>query len=134
MELWKYGNRKMKIRLFQLFTDIQSSAKIHKEQGKAQKYTAEGNNSTCSNYRGIALLSTIKKSILKGKLQPRVENILGKKQCGFLKGSSVTDTIFTVKQIMEKRRKCNQPSYMLRLDYKKGYIQEMLQSYNIPRN
>jgi len=42
-------------------------------------------------------------------------------QCGFRKGRSCIDTIFTVQQIMEKRREHNLPLFLLFIDYEKAY-------------
>jgi len=42
-------------------------------------------------------------------------------QCGFSKGCSCTDAIFTVQQIMEKRKEHNLPLFLLFIDYEKAY-------------
>jgi len=42
-------------------------------------------------------------------------------QCGFRKGRSYADAIFTVQQIMEKRKEHNLPLFLLFIDYKKAY-------------
>jgi len=42
-------------------------------------------------------------------------------QCGFRKGRSCTDAIFTVQQIMEKRKEHNLPPFLLFIDYEKAY-------------
>ena len=42
-------------------------------------------------------------------------------QCGFRKGRSCTDAIFTVQQIMEKRKEHNLPLFLLFIDYEKAY-------------
>jgi len=42
-------------------------------------------------------------------------------QCGFRKGRSCIDAIFTVQQIMEKRREHNLPLFLLYIDYGKAY-------------
>ena len=44
-----------------------------------------------------------------------------KEQCGFRKGCSCTDAIFTVQQIMEKRKKHNLLLFLLFIDYEKAY-------------
>ena len=43
------------------------------------------------------------------------------KQCGFRKGRSCTDAIFTVQQIIEKRKEHNLPLFFLSIDYEKAY-------------
>ena len=42
-------------------------------------------------------------------------------QCGFRKGRSCTDAIFTVQQIMDKRKEHNLPLFLLFIDYEKAY-------------
>jgi hypothetical protein len=42
-------------------------------------------------------------------------------QCGFRKGRSFTDAIFTVQQIIEKRKEHNLPLYILFVDFAKAY-------------
>ena len=42
-------------------------------------------------------------------------------QCGFRKGRSCTDAIFTVQQTMEKRKEHNLPLSLLFIDYEKAY-------------
>jgi retron-type reverse transcriptase len=42
-------------------------------------------------------------------------------QCGFRKGRSCTDAIFTMQQLMEKRKEHNLPLFLLFIDYEKAY-------------
>ena len=42
-------------------------------------------------------------------------------QCGFRKGRSCTDAIFTVQQIIEKRKEHSLPLFLLFIDYEKAY-------------
>ena len=42
-------------------------------------------------------------------------------QCGCRNGRSCTDAIFTVQQIMEKRKEHNLPLFLLFIDYEKAY-------------
>ena len=82
------------------------------ENGTNYKYLQKRNRNECKNYRGIALLPTCYKlytSILKTKLQPIAEGLLLEEQCDFRKGRSCIDAIFTLKQIMEKKREFNEP-------------------------
>jgi hypothetical protein len=79
--------------------------------------------------------------ILKDKLQPIAENILGEEQCGFRKGRSTTGAIFTIKQITGKRSEFNRQLYMVFLDYEKPHervdrqkLWKTLYSYDIPKN
>ena len=50
-----------------------------------------------------------------------LEDEMVEEQCGFRKGRSCTDAIFTVQQIMEKRKEHNLPLFFLFIDYEKAY-------------
>ena len=67
----------------------------------------KGTKTKCENYRGITLLPTAYKlfaNIIKNRLNEYLEDKMVEEQCGFRKGRSCTDAIFTVQHIMEKRR------------------------------
>jgi hypothetical protein len=49
------------------------------------------------------------------------ETKLSEEQCGFRKGISCMDGIFTTKLIIEKRREYNLPTYLLFIDYEKAF-------------
>jgi hypothetical protein len=108
MELLKYGSSTLKNRLIQLLYDIWNVGRIPKEwkQPVINNIYKKGDKSQCTNYTGISLLNSVYKiciSILKAKLQPMQENVLTDEQCGFRKGRSCMDAVFTIKQIIEKR-------------------------------
>src|SRR5215469_14575369 len=69
-----------------------------------------GTKSKCENYRGITLLPTAYKlfaNIIKNRLNEHLEVKMVDEQCAFRKGRSCTDAIFTVQQIIEKRKEHN---------------------------
>jgi len=60
----------------------------------------------CSNYRGIAALPTtyiILPNILVSRLYPYVDKIIVDHQCEFRRNRSITDQIFCIRQILEKK-------------------------------
>jgi len=59
--------------------------------------------------------------IKKNGLNEYVEDEMVEEQCGFRKGRSCTDAIFTVQQIMEKRKGHNLPLFLLFIYYEKAY-------------
>ena len=68
----------------------------------------KGTKSKCENYRGITLLPTAYKpftNIIKNRLNEHVEGEMVEEQCGFRKGRSCTDAIFTVQQKIEKKKR-----------------------------
>jgi hypothetical protein len=74
--------------------------------------------------RGIALLSTAFKlyaNVLENKLNTYREAISEEEQCGFRRGRSTMDVIFTLQQILEKQREFNLPTFTLFVDYEKAY-------------
>ena len=67
----------------------------------------KGDIMTCSNYRGISLLSTAYKilsNILFNRLYPYVDANIGDYQCGFRRGRSTVEQIFNLRQILEKSK------------------------------
>jgi hypothetical protein len=79
-----------------------------------------GDNTDCSNYRGISLLSTSYKifsNILLSRLTPYVDEIIGDHQCGFRR----TDQIFRIRQILEKKWEYNGTVHQLFIDFRKAY-------------
>ena len=53
-------------------------------------------------------------SILEDKLETQIKN--AEEQQGFVKGRSITDTVFITKQIKEKAKKLNTPVYICFID------------------
>ena len=66
----------------------------------------KGDKTDCSNYRGISFLSNTYKilsNILLTGLTPYAEEIIGDRQCGFRHNRSITDHIFCVHLILDKK-------------------------------
>jgi hypothetical protein len=66
----------------------------------------KGDKTDCNNYRGIFLLSTAYKilsNIPLATLTPYVNEIIGDHQCGFHHNRSITDQIFYIRQMVEKK-------------------------------
>jgi len=49
-----------------------------------------------------------------------MEDEMAEEQCGFRKGRSCTGAIFTVQQIIDKRKEHNLPLFLLFIDYEKA--------------
>ena len=65
----------------------------------------KGDNTVCSNYRGIALVSQAAKvfsRIFERRVRACVEDVLGEWQHGFRPGRGTIDLVFTMKIILEK--------------------------------
>jgi hypothetical protein len=84
----------------------------------------KGNKTDRSNYQGISLLSTsykILSNILLARLTPYTDEIIGDHQCGFRRNRSMTDQIFYIRQILEKKWEYNGTVHQLFIDFKKAY-------------
>jgi hypothetical protein len=103
----------------------------------------KGDKTDCSNYRGILLLSTsykILSNILIARLMPCADEIIGDHQCGFRHNRSVTDQIFCIQQILEKKLEYNGTTHQLFIELKKAYdavrreiLYNILIEFGIPR-
>jgi len=65
----------------------------------------KGRKSKCENYRGITTAYKLFTNIIKNRLNEHVEDEMVEEQCGFRKGCSCTYSIFTVQQIIEKKKR-----------------------------
>jgi hypothetical protein len=86
----------------------------------------EGNRWDCNNQRGISLLNVAYKvcaRIITWRLSTIHKCIFSEEQCGFLKGSSCYDCIFLIKQLIQKRREFNLPTYTLFIDYEEVFVE-----------
>jgi hypothetical protein len=84
----------------------------------------KGNRNISGNYRGISLLDSVYKlyaRILNQKLKTISECILLEEQMGFRQGQSITDAIFTLKQIIEKRREFNKETHIASIYFEKAF-------------
>lgn len=84
----------------------------------------KGNLTSCDNWRGIALLDVVGKVVgrlIQTRLQQLAERELPESQCGFRRGRSCTDQIFTVSQIVEKLFEHRTPGHLVFIDLKKAY-------------
>jgi sorting nexin-29 len=84
----------------------------------------KGDQLELNDYRGITLLNSgykIFSNLLHEHLQPYMESIVGKYQCGFRKGKSTTDQIRSMRQILEKTSEYRISTFHLFIDFKAAY-------------
>ena len=82
------------------------------------------NLSHCDNWKGISLFDVAGKvvtRILQERLQKLAEDELPESQCGFRKGRSCADMIFTVRQLVEKSCEHKSKTFFTFIDLKKAY-------------
>jgi hypothetical protein len=60
-------------------------------------------------------------NILLSSLIPYADEIIGDHQCGFRRNRSMTDQIFYIRQILEKKWEYNSTAHRLFIDFKKAY-------------
>jgi hypothetical protein len=85
----------------------------------------KGDETDCSNYRGISVLSTsykILSNILLARLTPYADEIMGDHHCGFWRNRSTTDQIFYIRQILEKKWEYNRTVPQIFRYFKKTYF------------
>ncbi|XP_065195778.1 uncharacterized protein LOC135827179 [Sycon ciliatum] len=86
----------------------------------------KGDLSLCDNWRGIALLDVVGKVVgrlIQNRLQSVAERELPESQCGFRRGRSCTDQIFSVYQSVEKLYKYEHRTggFLVFIDLRKAY-------------
>jgi len=84
----------------------------------------KGNKRDCSNYRGMPLLPATHKmlfNILLSRLISYAEEIIGDHQSGFQRNRSITDNLFCIRQILEKKWEYNEAVHQLFIEFKKAY-------------
>lgn len=84
----------------------------------------KGSTKKCSNYRLIALISHASKillHILNERLKAFLSKEIAPEQAGFVKGKGTREQIFIVRQIIEKAREFNKPTYICFVDFSKAF-------------
>ncbi|KAL0879221.1 hypothetical protein ABMA27_003004 [Loxostege sticticalis] len=84
----------------------------------------KGSTRSCSNYRLIALISHASKillHILNERLKSYLSKEIAPEQAGFVKGKGTREQILTVRQIIEKAREFNKPTYICFVDFSKAF-------------
>jgi hypothetical protein len=88
----------------------------------------------------LSTVSQLYANILKNKLNRHSESILEEEQCGIRRGRSTMEAIFTLRQILKKRREFNLPTLIIFVDYEKAYdslnrgkLWQILRDEDIPK-
>lgn len=130
--------------LYPLFCKIWEDEEVPADwrEGYLVKIPKKGDLSSCSNYRGITLLSIPGKvfnRILLNRMKEAVDPHLRDQQAGFRKERSCTDQIATLRIILEQSLEWNSPLYVNFLDYEKAFdsvdrqtLWKLLRHYGVP--
>ena len=93
-------------------------------EGCILPFPKKGDLGLAKNYRGITLTSTAAKiynALLRNRIEPKIDNILRKKQNGFRRNRSTTSQILTIRRILEGVRAKNLQATLLFVDFTKAF-------------
>jgi len=139
------GGRTICLEIRKLITSIWKKEKLPQEWKESiiVPIHNKGDETDCSNHRGISLLPTTYKilsNILLSRLISYAKEIIGDHQCGFRRNRSTIDHIFCIRQILEKKWEYNEEVHHLFIDFKKAYdsvgrevLYKILIEFDIPR-
>ena len=131
--------------LYPLFMKIWEEEQVPSEwkEGYLIKIPKKGDLSSCSNYRGITLLSIPSKvfnRVLLNRIKNAVDPMLRDQQAGFRTNRSCTDQIATLRIILEQSLEWNSPLYVNFVDYEKAFdsldrqtLWRLLRHYGVPQ-
>ena len=110
----------------------------------ANSIPKKGDLAKCDNWRGIALLDVVGKvlaRVIQTRLQEVASGFLPESQCGFRRGRSCSDMIFSVRQLLEKSIEHHVKGSFVFIDLKKAYdsvprdcLWQVLLRASIPEN
>ena len=106
-------------------------------------FPKKGDLGLAKNYRGITLTSIAPKiynTLLRNRIEPKIDNILRKNQNGFRRNRSTTSQILTIRRILEGVRAKNLQATLLSVDFTKafdsihrGKMELILLAYGLPK-
>lgn len=143
-ELLKYGGPIVVAKLIDLNACWRMQAVPEDwQKGTIIKLPKKGNKMECTNWRGIILLSVLEKvfsTVLLRWLQAAINKRLREEQAGFRKGSSCSEQIFTLRNIIEQCLEYKYPLSINFIDFRKAFdsvhresLWNILQLYGVPK-
>ena len=87
-------------------------------------FPKKGDLGLAKNYQGITLTSITAKiynALLRNRIEPKIDNILRKKQNGFRRNRFMTSQILTIHKILEGVRAKNLQATLLFVDFTKAF-------------
>lgn len=125
-EAMKAGGDPLTDKLHKLITSIWNAERVPAEWKLADIIPVykKGDKTRCENYRGISLLSVAGKvlaQIIRARLQPFRESTTREQQCGFRPGRGCIDQIFSVRQVLEERIRCDKKTVAIFIDFKNAF-------------
>ena len=125
-EFLKHGGPTLRRALHELIKDVWESESAPQEWKDALIVTLykKKDPTLCDNHRGLSLLSVPGKLyalLLLNPLQDRLEELVMESQCGFRKGRSTTDQLFTLQQVFQDSWEYDVPVHACFIDLRKAY-------------
>ena len=125
-ELIKCGTGKLFEHLRKLMQDCLHGSEIPKDWKESWITPShkKGSKQDCDNYRGISVTGTLSKvygKILKAKVEEVWSGQEAEEQAGFRAGRSTVDHLFTITQVIEKKRAVSQELHLVFVDLQKAY-------------
>ena len=100
-------------------------------------FPKKGDLGLAKNYQGITLTSIAAKiynSLLRNRIEPKIDNILRKNQNGFRRNRSTTSQILTIRRILEGVKKPTSDITTKAFDYiHRGKMEQILLAYSLPK-
>ncbi|XP_052895574.1 uncharacterized protein LOC128302755 [Anopheles moucheti] len=143
-ELFKMGPERLAVVMHRLILRIWDQEELPDEWklGVIHPVYKKGDRLDCANFRAITILNAAYKilsRILFCRLAPLATDFVGNYQAGFVGGKSITDQIFTLRQILQKCREHQIPTHHLFIDFKVAYdtidrteLWNTMQQYGFP--
>jgi len=144
-ELIKYGSEKLFRIILQMLQKAINGEELPTEWTSAYitSIFKKGDRRKCENYRGISVISSFGRlygKVIKNKLEENIKDKIGDDQAGFTAGRSCIDQIYTVQQVIEKKRAKNRAIHCAFIDLKKAYdsvprakLWKAMKELNIPQ-
>ena len=112
------------------------------ETGLLAILAKKGDLSNPGNYRGIMMLEVAYKilaNLLHARLEPIMESLDHETQCGFRRRRGCSDAIFTIQQLIAKRREHGLETWVLFIDLVKAFdrvprelLWDVLRKFSVP--
>lgn len=123
-ELLKHSPQVLRELLAYVFTLFYKGHDLPHEWTKAHinNIYKKGDRKNCSNYRGLSVINSLSRlygKIIKNKIEKEMTDV--EEQNGFRAGRSCMDSIFSLKQVIEKRLAHNLSTHIVFIDLTKAY-------------
>ena len=125
IKVWRYLEDVAIVWLTKLFNNIFRSNKMPNEWRRSILvliFKNKGDIQSCTNYRGIKLMSHTMKfweRVIEHRLRKMI--IVSKNQFDFIPGRSTIEAIFLIRQLMERHQEQKNDLHMIFIDLEKAY-------------